>query len=259
MDTINDNKSSFLIKQIDANPNLDGEYKATISMIINNYIIYCNKLGVNVQEENSANLFSSVGLEKLEKHDDTKKTIYYDSTRNVIVDNTINVDNNADILFDVCFTTLDMMCRKYDFPKQKYGDGIIYEDELGNRYGTKINTMLKEYIVKLANKIVSNEDDKDDYYFDSEKDKSTLEDRLLYDIQKYINSTDLLTYFINGEGILFYQNLCEKFDNNNECLDFLSTIDQYNRENSIDKRAKYDHYMEKLELIKAAANIQMIS
>ena len=80
----------------------------------------------------------------------------------------------------------------------------------------------------------------DDYYFDSPTDNCTLDDRIIYDIQQYINYNNLLTYFINGEGILFFYDLCKKFYSSDECIEYLSTIDKYNRENSIESRKKYD-------------------
>ena len=226
---------NVILQAINANTNISHEYKNVILTILNEYYKFFSKLGISVQEENLIQLFSTLSIDL-----SNEEEIHYDLQKNKIVGNLNELKNGNDSLYNICYSVLDIMCKRYNFDTKDYNDGITFKDESNTLYGTKINNKLKEYIVELSTRMTPQREYNDDYYFDSPTDNCTLDDRIIYDIQQYINYNNLLTYFINGEGILFFNDLCKKFNSSDECIEYLSTIDKYNRENSIESRKKYD-------------------
>ncbi len=232
---------------IENNSNLDIKYKTIIMMLLDKYYNFFNKMGANIDPTTSIKLFSELSIEEITHN--MPKFFYYDIDKNSIISNTKNIENNMDSLFDLCYSVLDIMCKRYDFNSQSYDDGIVFYDESGNEYGSKLNISLKKYIVTLSTDVFENEELEDDYYFDSSNDMCTLEDRSLHDLFIHTTSEELLTCFINGDGNSFLNLLSRGFENRKECLNYLSIIDKYNKENSISVRTEYDKIMKKLEEI----------
>ena len=237
------NINEFFAETIDANNNLNLYDKESIKLVINQFIGLFERLGVDVPIENIGGLLSNLTTVNNYDSNLTEKAFLYDKNTNTIINNKRIVKDDNRRLYDNCMMVLDIMSKKFDPETQKYSDGLIYEDEIGNKFGTKINDRLKHELVKYLTHEVIDEEEIKDFYFDSPNDPCTLEDSLMHDIYSVISDKDVLTYFINADGISFYQRICETLGNEEMAKEFLSNIDEYNKDKSIAQRKKYDEAM----------------
>lgn len=236
-----DNIEDFFKTTIDINNNLSKDDKSSIKLVIRQIICLFNRFDVDVPIENISLLLSNLRIIKNENKELSDKAYYYDLNHNAIIDNRRIVKDCDRRLYDYCSIILDIMSKRYNQDTSKYSNGLVYEDENGNEFGTKINEKLKHTLVTLMTDKVVKEEKIEDFYFDKANDPCTLEDCLLIDINTIIGIEDLLTYFINADGILFYQKICRNLsDDEQKTKDFISNIDEYTRDKSIEQRKKYD-------------------
>lgn len=241
------NINEFFKETIDINSNLSVYDKESIKLVIIHFIGLFNRLGVDVPIENISTLLSE--LKSINNYDPklTEKAFLYDSATNTMINNKRHVKDDNRRLYDNCMMVLDIMSKKFDPETRKYNDGLIYEDENGHKFGTKINEKLKHRLVTLLTDVVVDEENIKDFYVDKPDDPCTLEDTLLIDINSVISTEDLLTHFISADGISFYQAICNTLDNEQIAKDLLSTIDEYNKDKSIEQRKKYDEVMKMIK------------
>lgn len=242
-----ENIETFFKNTIDINDNLTKDDKDSIKLVINQFVGLFNRFNVEVPIHNISALISRLKIIN-NKDLELDKAYYYDFNQNSIINNKRNVKDNDRRLYDYCKTILDIMSKRYNPDTLRYSDGLIYEDENGNKFGTKINEKLKHTLISLITGEVISEERIEDFYFDKADDPCTLEDSLLIDINSIISTEDLLTYFINADGISFYQAMCNTLNDDEEkAKDFLSNIDEYTKDKSIEQRKKYDNYLEHMK------------
>lgn len=238
------NIEAFFKNTVNINNNLSLYDKESIKLVINQFIGLFNKFNVDVPIENISLLLSQLKVTINRNSELSDKAYYYDNNSNSIINNSRIVKDNSRRLYDYCHVVLDIMSKKYNPESSKYNDGLVYEDEYGNKFGTKINEKLKHTLITLLTSEVIDEEKIEDFYIDKADDPCTLEDCLLIDINSIISTNDLLTYFINGDGISFYQTICNSLIGDEEkAKDFISNIDEYTKDNSIEQRKKYDEYL----------------
>lgn len=229
-----------------ANPNLKVIEQQRLEMVIKQINNLMNSYDVEMLLENSAALFASVSVEenKIEP-DKSNRAFTYDLNRNVIIDNRRFVKDDSRRLYDYFDVVFDMVTKKFNSNTGTYDNGLITKFPNGNSFGMKINEKVKHTLITIMTGEVLNEEDIKDFYVDKVDDPCTLEDSLLIDINSFISASELLTYFINSEGELFYQKIASTLDNDDEkTIDFFFNIDKYCRENSIEHRKKYDEYID---------------
>lgn len=250
------NIEGFFKNIIYKNENLSVYDKESIEVVINKFVDLFDKFDIEIPIEEVAPLFSNLKIENNYYTSDINQVYYYDSNRNTIVHNKKNDNDDDKRFYDYLNVMLEMLSKRYDIETSKYSDGLIYEDEYGNKFGTKVNEKLKHTLIVLMTGEVIEEEKIKDFYVDKVDDPCTLEDCLLIDINSIISTEDLLTYFINADGISFYQTICNTLNGDEEkTKDFLSNIDEYTKDNSIEQRRKYDDYLEFLNQNKNTSEI----
>lgn len=239
-----ENIETFFKNTVDINNNLSIYDKESIKLVINMFIGLFNRFNVDIPIENMAALISQL---KIINNYDPKlsdKAYYYDFSANSIINNNGIVKDDSRRIYDYFYAILDIMSKKYNPETSKYGDGLIYEDENGKKFGAKINEKLKHTLISLITGEIVDEERIEDFYFDKADDPCTLEDCLLIDINTIISAEDLLTYFVNADGMSFYQAICSTLSEDEvKARDFISNIDEYTRDKSIEQRKKYDEYL----------------
>lgn len=239
-----DNIEDFFKDTIDINDNLSEIDKDSIKLVIRQIIGLFNRFDVYVPIENASLLLSNLKVIRNYNQELSDRAYYYDLDQNTIIDNKRFVKDGDRRLYDYCSVVLDIMSKKYNPETSKYSDGLVYEDENSRKFGSRINEKLKHKLVTLMTDQVIKEEKIEDFYVDKANDPCTLEDCLLMDINTIINMEDLLTHFINADGISFYQTICSNLsDDEQKAKDFISNIDEYTRDKSIEQRKKYDEYL----------------
>ncbi len=245
MDRIN----QIIQNTIYQNSNLKLIERERLEMVIKHINGLMKMYDVEMLLENSAPLFSNVSVEIKKIKDDTcDRAFIYDLDRNVIIDNRRFVKDDSIRLYDYYNVVFEMVTKKYNPDTGTYDDGLITNFPNGKSFGIKINEKIKHSLITIMIGEVLEEEKIKDFYVDKIDDPCTLEDSLLIDINSLVSAKELVTYFINSEGKLFYQKIASFFDNDDEkTIDFFFNIDRYCRENSIDSRKKYDEYMNLLK------------
>lgn len=240
-----ENIEDFFKTTIDINNNLSENDKDSIKLVIRQIIGLFNRFNVDVPIENTSLLFSNLKIIKNYNPELSDKVYYYDLSHNTIIDNRRIVKDYDRKVYDYCSIILEIISKRYNSETSKYSDGLIYEDENGKKFGTKINEKLKHTLVTLMTNEAIEEEKIEDFYVDKPDDSCTLEDCLLIDINTIIGIEDLLNYFINADGISFYQSICSTLrDDEQKTKDFISNIDEYTKDKSIEQRKKYDECLE---------------
>lgn len=238
--------NEFLNQILDSNKNLTNDEKEQIKYAVNqidNFLIDNFNIGVSV--DNSAILL--LNLKVTEEEKDTDKAYNYNFETNTLEKNT-KIKYDSRMVYDYCTSVLDIITKKYDRETNTYSDGLIYKDELNNTFGNKINEKLKHQLVMLITNEVIDEEEVKDFYVDKVDDPCTLEDALLIDINSIISSEELINYFVNADGISFYQEINKRLNEDEEkTKDFFENIDKYTKENSIKSRKKYDELISKMK------------
>lgn len=231
------------------NPNLKTIEKERLETVIKQINNLMNEYDVEMLLENSAPLFASVKVEEGNKVENTcDKAFTYDLNRNVIIDNRRFITDDSKRMYDYCNVVFDMITKKINLDTDTYDNGLITNFPNGKSFGTKINEKVKNSLITIMIGESLEDEDIKDFYVDKVDDPCTLEDSLLIDINSLVSTKDLVTYFINSDGNLFYQKIASLLDNDDEkTIDFFSNIDSYCRENSIKNRKKYDEYMKLLK------------
>lgn len=256
-----ENIETFFENTVDVNSNLSIYDKQSIRLVINQFIGLFNRFNVDVPVDNITALISQ--LKVVNNYDPvlTDKAYYYDISENSIINNKRIVKDDQRRLYDYCDVILDIMSKKYNPDTSKYSDGLVYEDENGDKFGTKINKKLKHTLITLITNEVIDEEKIENFYYDKVDDPCTLEDCLFIDINSVINTEDLLTYFINADGVSFYQAICSALgDDEIKAKDFISNIDEYTKDKSIEQRKKFDEYIKLMKQNKITAeNVRKIA
>lgn len=238
--------NEFLNQILDSNKNLTNDEKEQIKYAVNqidNFLIDNFNIGVSV--DNSAMLL--LNLKVTEEEKDTDKAYNYNFENNTLEKNT-KIKYDSRMVYDYCKSILDIITKKYDRETNTYSDGLIYKDELNNTFGNKINEKLKHQLVMLITNEVVDEEEVKDFYVDKVDDPCTLEDALLIDINSIVSSEELINYFVNADGISFYQEINKRLNEDEEkTKDFFEIIDKYTKENSIRSRKKYDELISKMK------------
>lgn len=243
-----ENIETFFKDTVDMNSNLSEFEKESIRLVIDRFIGLFNKLNVDIPIDNMAALISQLKVIEKNEPELPSKAYYYDLDENSIINNNGIVKDNSRKIYDYAYAVLDIMSKRYNPETSKYSDGLIYEDENGKKFGTKINEKLKHKLITLITGEIIDEEKIEDFYYDKADDPCTLEDCLLIDINTIIPAKDLLTFFINADGISFYQAICTTLGEDEEkTKKFISIIDDYTKDKSIEQRKRYDEYLEQMK------------
>lgn len=242
-----ENINNFFSNTIDNNKGISIYDKESIKLVINQFINLFNRFGVDVPIGNCSQLLSDLKVVNNYNSDLTEFAYCYDSESNTIINNKKYVKDENRRLYDYCFSILSIISRRFDVETSRYSDGLVYTDEKNATYGYKINDKLKHRLVGLLTGEVIDQEEISDFYVDKADDPCTLEDCLLIDINSFVLDVDLLNYFINADGISFYQKICSSLDDEEKAKDFMKNIDAYTKENSIENRKKYDEVISMLK------------
>lgn len=120
-------------------------------------------------------------------------------------------------------------------------EGIIFEHN-NKKYGTYINEKIDDRVLELffGNSTKT--------HIDGEKKVETIElptasDQICYDMESLVGYENLFIFYLNGRGDLFFNKLSGLFNSEEECISFISKVDDLKENNS----KKDDEYFEMIE------------
>lgn len=208
-----------LISSLNKNQNLSQFDRDRIPIIIKDFENFFSNYNVSINMEDISKLLETVTFRKI---NDKQNSYHYD-----YVNNSINFYYNTNITeaeaeANYCLGILSLMCTSYNV-NTGYTNGVCFKID-NVEYANIINEKLKNRIFELT-------------YGNIDSKVVTLPtplDKMIYDIESIIEIEDLLTYFINGRGDLFYSRFLEYFDEENECIDFFRNLNKYDMVDSND-------------------------
>lgn len=202
-----------LKEALQKNGNLSQLDRDIIPRIISDYSMFFKMYGIEFDSVNTIKLLETLNFRAKQSEDEKNS---YDSSINTII-----LPNNTDISEEELSeiyekSILSLMATTYDLDSGSYSEGLNFSIE-NKKYAGIINEKLKDRIHELVygnidNKMVT---------------VPTVLDGLASDIESLIGSENLLTYFINGRGDLFYNKMSEIIGSEKDTIDFFETLKEY--------------------------------
>lgn len=202
-----------LKEALQKNGNLSQLDRDIIPRIISDYSMFFKMYGIEFDSVNTIKLLETLNFRAKQSEDE--KNSYDSSINTIILPN--NIDISEEELSEIYEKSiLSLMATTYDLDSGSYSEGLNFSIE-NKKYAGIINEKLKDRIHELVygnidNKMVT---------------VPTVLDCLSSDIESLIGSENLLTYFINGRGDLFYNKMSEIIGSEKDTIDFFETLKEY--------------------------------
>lgn len=200
------------------NENLSQLHRDIIPRIISDYSMFFKMYGIEFDSVNTEKLLETLNFRI--KQNENEKISYDSSINTIILPN--NIDTSEEELSEIYEKSiLSLMTTTYDLDRKSYSEGLNFSIQ-NKKYAGIINEKVRDRIHELVygnidNKIVT---------------VPTVLDGLSSDIAGLIGVENLLTYFINGRGDLFYNKMSEVIGSEKDTIDFFETLKEYE---SVDK------------------------
>lgn len=196
--------------------NKDFEYFKPLYMdSLNSFIIKFDEYNL---EPDYDNFYSRLSDLKVNYSNDIDTFVCYKCEENELLINIDKLKLVEDInILDNIFNRpiLDMITYVKSLENEKFNKGITF-DYQGKKMGNVINEKIDDRILEL--------------FFGNEESSNislpTAKEEVYYDVEKLIDSENLLTYYLNGRGDLFLSKMSEIFPNEEECIDFIESSDK---------------------------------
>lgn len=215
-------------ESLQKNKNLSQLDRDIIPRIISDYCDFFKMYGVEFDSANIEKLLETLSLKKKEKNE----TNIYDLDSNTILFPN-EIDTTEDELLEMYEKAiLSLMTTTYDFNDNKYKEGLNFSIE-NKRYGNIVNEKIRDRIHELV-------------YGNIDKNivmVPTVLDRVANDFEKIVGVSDLLTYYLNGKGDMFYSKMCEITGSEKEVINLFETLNKYE---TVDRNNMYE--MNKLDI-----------
>lgn len=184
-----------------------------IPRIISDYSMFFEMYGIEFDNINTKKLLETLNFRV--KQNDSEKNLYDSLTNTIILPNDLNTsEEELSEMYEK--SILSFMTTTYDLNKQSYNEGLNFSIQNQN-YAGIINEKVRDRIHELV-------------YGNMDKEIVTVPtvlDGLTSDIENLVGSENLLTYFINGRGDLFYTKMCEVIGSEKETIEFFETLKEY--------------------------------
>ena len=207
-----------LKESLHKNKNLSQLDRDIIPRIISDYSTFFKMYGIEFDSINTRKLLETLNFRIKQIEDE--KVSYDSSTNTIVLPNNINIsEEELSEIYEK--SILSLMTTTYNLNSESYNEGLNFSVE-NKKYAGIINEKVTDRIHEL---VYGNIDDKI-------VTVPTVLDSLSSDIEGLIGSENLLTYFINGRGDLFYNKMSEVIGSEKETIDFFETLKEYE---SVDK------------------------
>lgn len=224
--------------------NINDIDKNLLAQTISKIDLFFAKFGVNIDYDNSRELFRNLKVEDVEGKQDY--IVSYNEVNNTIKQNLENPDFSPKRYeAELIESLLSVLSRKYNFEEGRYDEGLLSRDTNLESHGNSLNEMLRSYIGTLITSY-NKETSVKDFYLDSPKDYETIPDRAIHDFCEVFGAEFLLKSFINGNGSELFYKVGEALGSEKNAVDLYNSMDSYNN-NSIENRKIYDLNMEELK------------
>lgn len=221
--------------------------KNLLAQTIRKIDLFFAKFGVNIDYDNSRELFRNLKVEDVEGKQDY--IVSYNEVNNTIKQNLENPDFSPKRYeAELIESLLSVLSRKYNFEESRYDEGLLNRDTNLESHGTALNKMIKSYIATLITGYNKEESVKD-FYLDSPNDYETIPDRAIHDFCEVFGAEFLLKSFINGDGSELFYKVGKILGSEESAVELYDSIDNY-KNDSISNRRKYDMNMEVLKVNK---------
>lgn len=221
--------------------------KNLLAQTIRKIDLFFAKFGVNIDYDNSRELFRNLKVEDVEGKQDY--IVSYNEVNNTIKQNLENPDFSPKRYeAELIESLLSVLSRKYNFEESRYDEGLLNRDTNLESHGNSLNEMLRSYIGTLITGY-NKETSVKDFYLDSPNDYETIPDRAIHDFCEVFGAEFLLKSFINGDGSEFFYKVGEALGSEKNAVDLYNSMDNY-KNDSISNRRKYDMNMEVLKVNK---------
>jgi hypothetical protein len=218
--------------------------KNLLAQTISKIDLFFAKFGVNIDYDNSRELFESLKIVDVQGKQDY--VVSYDETSNTIKQNFENSDfSPKKYEAELVESLLSVLSQKFHFEEDIYDKGLLSRDTNLRFHGFALNDMLKAYIGTLITGY-NKETSVKDFYLDSPKDYETIPDRAIHDFCEVFGAEFLLKSFINGDGSELFYKVGEALGSEESAVELYDSIDNY-KNDSISNRRKYDLNMEELK------------
>lgn len=221
--------------------------KNLLAQTIRKIDLFFAKFGVNIDYDNSKELFERLKVEEVKGEQDY--IVSYNEVNNTIKQNLENPDFSPKRYeAELIESLLSVLSRKYNFEESRYDEGLLNRDTNLESHGNSLNEMLRSYIGTLITGYNKEESVKD-FYLDSPNDYETIPDRAIHDFCEVFGAEFLLKSFINGDGSELFYKVGEILGSEESAVELYDSIDNY-KNDSISNRRKYDMNMEVLKVNK---------
>lgn len=221
--------------------------KNLLAQTIRKIDLFFAKFGVNIDYDNSKELFRNLKVEDVGGKQDY--IVSYNEVNNTIKQNLGNPDFSPKRYeAELIESLLSVLSRKYNFEESRYDEGLLNRDTNLESHGNSLNEMLKSYIGTLITGY-NKETSVKDFYLDSPNDYETIPDRAIHDFCEVFGAEFLLKSFINGDGSELFYKVGEILGSEESAVELYDSIDNY-KNDSISNRRKYDMNMEVLKVNK---------
>lgn len=221
--------------------------KNLLAQTIRKIDLFFAKFGVNIDYDNSRELFRNLKVEDAEGKQDY--IVSYNEVNNTIKQNLENPDFSPKRYeAELIESLLSVLSRKYNFEESRYDEGLLNRDTNLESHGNSLNEMLRLYIGTLITGY-NKETSVKDFYLDSPNDYETIPDRAIHDFCEVFGAEFLLKSFINGDGSELFYKVGKILGSEESAVELYDSIDNY-KNDSISNRRKYDMNMEVLKVNK---------
>jgi hypothetical protein len=221
--------------------------KNLLAQTISKIDLFFAKFGVNIDYDNSKELFERLKVEEVKGEQDY--IVSYNEVNNTIKQNLENPDFSPKRYeAELIESLLSVLSRKYNFEESRYDEGLLNRDTNLESHGNSLNEMLRSYIGTLITGY-NKETSVKDFYLDSPNDYETIPDRAIHDFCEVFGAEFLLKSFINGDGSELFYKVGKILGSEESAVELYDSIDNY-KNDSISNRRKYDMNMEVLKVNK---------
>lgn len=221
--------------------------KNLLAQTIRKIDLFFAKFGVNIDYDNSKELFERLKVEEVKGEQDY--IVSYNEVNNTIKQNLENPDFSPKRYeAELIESLLSVLSRKYNFEESRYDEGLLNRDTNLESHGNSLNEMLRSYIGTLITGY-NKETSVKDFYLDSPNDYETIPDRAIHDFCEVFGAEFLLKSFINGDGSELFYKVGKILGSEESAVELYDSIDNY-KNDSISNRRKYDMNMEVLKVNK---------
>ena len=221
--------------------------KNLLAQTIRKIDLFFAKSGVNIDYDNSKELFERLKVEEVKGEQDY--IVSYNEVNNTIKQNLENPDFSPKRYeAELIESLLSVLSRKYNFEESRYDEGLLNRDTNLESHGNSLNEMLRSYIGTLITGY-NKETSVKDFYLDSPNDYETIPDRAIHDFCEVFGAEFLLKSFINGDGSELFYKVGKILGSEESAVELYDSIDNY-KNDSISNRRKYDMNMEVLKVNK---------